>query len=99
MIDPHSNRHGRRLFRSSPSCLDRKGVDGRHSPAMTNCFAVPIGTAPDWRMKTVTTASPDVVNEFAPAGRLRAAINLSNIVLVQKDPATGAPRGITPELA
>jgi len=47
----------------------------------------------------VSPVPPEVVNEFAPTGKLRAALNLSNIVLVQKDPATGAPRGITPELA
>ena len=43
--------------------------------------------------------SPDVVKEFAPGGTLRAAINLGNTVLAQKDAATGAPKGITPELA
>ena len=43
--------------------------------------------------------SPDIVKSFAPTGTLRVAINLGNSVLAQKDPATGAPRGITPELA
>ena len=47
----------------------------------------------------MSTAPPDVVKDFAPTGKLRAALNLSNIVLVQKDPATGEPKGITPELA
>jgi polar amino acid transport system substrate-binding protein len=47
----------------------------------------------------VSTVPPDVVKDLAPTGKLRAAINLSNIVLVQRDPAGGAPRGITPELA
>ena len=47
----------------------------------------------------MTTAPSEIVREFAPTGALRAAINLSNIVLVQKDPASGALRGITPELA
>src|SRR5262245_40787411 len=43
--------------------------------------------------------SGDVLKEFAPTGTLRAALNLSNIVLVQKDERTGEPKGITPELA
>jgi polar amino acid transport system substrate-binding protein len=47
----------------------------------------------------VNPVSADAVKEFAPTGKLRAALNFSNIVLVQKDPATGEPRGITPELA
>jgi polar amino acid transport system substrate-binding protein len=37
--------------------------------------------------------------EIAPTGRLRASINLGNIVLAQTDPATGAPAGVTVELA
>jgi polar amino acid transport system substrate-binding protein len=39
------------------------------------------------------------VEDLAPTGRLRASINLGNIVLAQTDPATGAPAGVTPELA
>ena len=41
----------------------------------------------------------DIVQAFAPTGTLRVAINLGNSVLAQTDPATGAPRGVTPELA
>jgi polar amino acid transport system substrate-binding protein len=37
--------------------------------------------------------------ELAPHGKLRAAINFGNIVLAQKDPATGEPRGVSAELA
>jgi polar amino acid transport system substrate-binding protein len=40
-----------------------------------------------------------VVQQLAPTGKLRAAINLGNGVLAQKDAATGAPKGITPDLA
>jgi polar amino acid transport system substrate-binding protein len=47
----------------------------------------------------VTTVPPDVLTDFAPTGKLRAALNLSNIVLVQRDAATGEPMGITPEFA
>jgi polar amino acid transport system substrate-binding protein len=43
--------------------------------------------------------SPDVLNDLAPAGRLKAAINFGNPVLAQKDPATGGPRGISADLA
>jgi polar amino acid transport system substrate-binding protein len=42
---------------------------------------------------------PDVVKELAPTGALRVAINFGNIVLAQKDPVSGAPRGVTAELA
>jgi polar amino acid transport system substrate-binding protein len=41
----------------------------------------------------------DVITDLAPSGRLRAAINFGNPVLAQRDPATGAPRGVSVELA
>jgi polar amino acid transport system substrate-binding protein len=44
-------------------------------------------------------ASPDVLRELAPNGRLRAAINLGNIVLAQTDAASGSPVGVTVDLA
>src|SRR5665213_1807431 len=44
-------------------------------------------------------ALPDVVKDLAPTGKLRAAINVCNVVLVQKDAAGGEPRGITVDLA
>jgi polar amino acid transport system substrate-binding protein len=47
----------------------------------------------------VSSASPDVVKDLVPTGKLRAAINLGNIVLVQKDQATGELRGVTIDLA
>jgi polar amino acid transport system substrate-binding protein len=47
----------------------------------------------------MTIVSPDVLKDLAPTGKLRAAINLGNMVLAQKDPATGQPKGITPDLA
>jgi polar amino acid transport system substrate-binding protein len=55
--------------------------------------------APSQRGNIVSTVPADVLKDFAPTGKLRAAINMSNIVLVQKDSATGAPKGITPDLA
>ncbi|MGG5823184.1 transporter substrate-binding domain-containing protein [Falsiroseomonas sp. HW251] len=36
---------------------------------------------------------------LAPSGTLRVAINYGNPVLAQRDPATGAPRGVSAELA
>ncbi len=46
-----------------------------------------------------TPASPDVVAELAPHGRLRAAINFGNPVLASRDPATGEPAGISTDIA
>jgi polar amino acid transport system substrate-binding protein len=43
--------------------------------------------------------SPDVLKDLAPTGKVRAAINFGNMVLAQKDPKTGEPKGITPDLA
>ena len=43
--------------------------------------------------------SADVVKDLAPTGKVRAAINLGNPVLAQKDAATGEPRGVAPDLA
>jgi polar amino acid transport system substrate-binding protein len=43
--------------------------------------------------------APEVIRQFTPHGPLRAAINLGNSVLVQKDQATGDLQGVTPALA
>ena len=43
--------------------------------------------------------SEDVRREIAPSGTLRAAINFGNPVLAQKDPASGAPRGVSVDIA
>ncbi|QCI63544.1 ABC transporter substrate-binding protein [Phreatobacter stygius] len=42
---------------------------------------------------------PGVAAELAPTGRLRAAINFGNPVLAKRDPATGAPGGVSVALA
>ncbi len=47
----------------------------------------------------MSTVSPDIVKDLAPTGKLRVAINLGNIVLAQTDPATGAAKGVTVDLA
>jgi polar amino acid transport system substrate-binding protein len=41
----------------------------------------------------------DIVQNLAPTGKLRAAINFGNGVLAQKDPKTGEPRGISADLS
>jgi polar amino acid transport system substrate-binding protein len=46
-----------------------------------------------------SSAPPAVVADLAPKGRLRAAINFGNPVLAVRDPATGAPGGISVDLA
>jgi polar amino acid transport system substrate-binding protein len=46
----------------------------------------------------MSTLSPDVVKDLAPTGRLRAAINLGNSVLAQRD-ASGEIKGVTADLA
>jgi polar amino acid transport system substrate-binding protein len=45
------------------------------------------------------SAPADAVKDLAPTGKLRAAINLSNIVLAQHGPSGGDPVGVTPDLA
>ena len=47
----------------------------------------------------MSSVPADVVRDLAPTGKLRAAINLGNMVLAQKDPATGELRGVTVDLA
>jgi polar amino acid transport system substrate-binding protein len=43
--------------------------------------------------------APAEIAALAPTGALRAVINLGNAVLAGADPATGAPRGVTVDLA
>ena len=53
-------------------------------------------------LTTVHAAPPAVTgavrSELAPAGRLRAGMNLGNALFTQKDPATGALHGISVDL-
>jgi polar amino acid transport system substrate-binding protein len=46
-----------------------------------------------------TPASSTLVNEIAPSGKLRAAINFGNPILAVKDGATGEPRGVSVDLS
>ncbi len=41
----------------------------------------------------------DIVAAFTPTGALRASINLGNPILANTDPATGAPGGVSVDLA
>jgi polar amino acid transport system substrate-binding protein len=43
--------------------------------------------------------TPDVLKALAPDGKLRAALNYGNTVLVQRGETGGEPRGVTPALA
>ncbi|MDM0109187.1 ABC transporter substrate-binding protein [Variovorax sp. J22R24] len=45
------------------------------------------------------TSDPSLISKFAPTGKLRASINLGNPILANKDPATGAPTGVSVDLA
>ncbi|MBO0756030.1 MAG: ABC transporter substrate-binding protein [Bradyrhizobiaceae bacterium] len=47
----------------------------------------------------VSNIPSDVVKDLAPTGKLRVAINLGNMVLAQKDAATGELKGVTVDLA
>lgn len=44
-------------------------------------------------------ASPAVLADLAPTGKLRAAINLGNPILASKDSVTGALRGVSVDLS
>jgi polar amino acid transport system substrate-binding protein len=43
--------------------------------------------------------TPDIVEAFTPSGTLRAAINLGNPVLANRDPASGQAVGVSVDLA
>ena len=45
------------------------------------------------------TATHDILQAFAPTGKLRASINLGNPILANKHPQTGEPFGVSIDLA
>jgi polar amino acid transport system substrate-binding protein len=51
------------------------------------------------RNQIVDPVEPEIVQDLAPTGTLRAAINFGNTVLAQKDAATGEAGGVSIELA
>ena len=69
--------------------------------AMTIAFAAALSAfaANDVAHGQQAVAPAEVVKEFAPTGKLRAAINVGNVLYAQKDPKSGELRGITPDLA
>lgn len=66
---------------------------------MSRMTAAIAGAALLFGCATAPTVPPDAMADLAPGGKLRAAINFGNAVLVQKDPATGEAKGITVDLA
>jgi polar amino acid transport system substrate-binding protein len=50
-------------------------------------------------MTRSSAVAADVVAAFTPTGTLRASINLGNPILAGTDPATGAARGVSVDLA
>jgi polar amino acid transport system substrate-binding protein len=48
---------------------------------------------------TSPTSAPELVASFTPTGTLRASINLGNPILAGTDAATGAPKGVSVDLA
>jgi polar amino acid transport system substrate-binding protein len=79
--------------RKLTGCVVRSGLE------MWICSiqrTVPKSTIMNTPMRPV---SAEVVRSLAPAGTLRAALSLANPVLVQLDPATGVPSGISVDLA
>ena len=65
--------------------------------AISPGFAQNSGVPPQ-RGSVMSPVPPDVVKDLAPNGKLRAGINLGNIVLAQSD-ASGEPKGVTVDLA
>ena len=56
---------------------------------LAGAFAAHAQSAGDRSQGGSIVSTADVVRDIAPTGKLRAAINLGNMVLAQKDPATG----------
>src|SRR3981081_400287 len=91
----------------------RQGEDGMPKTAcagMTACAAAAViagalaahaqGTGDRLQGGSIVSTVPaEVVKDLAPTGKLRAAINLGNMVLAQKDAASGELGGVTVDLA
>jgi polar amino acid transport system substrate-binding protein len=77
-------------------CLEASVTNG---PIMKKVLACLILLSLSVSCAMANEAIPAIAKDLAPSGRLRAAINFGNPVLVQKDPATREPRGVSPDLA
>ena len=64
---------------------------------MRGLFAALFACVVAWPAAAQPALTPDVLKELTPTGKLRAALNFGNGVLVQGQ--YGSPRGITPDLA
>lgn len=67
----------------------------RRSAMAAACSLVPLAAGG----AAAQSAPAEIARLLAPGGTLRVAINFGNPVLAQRDPATGAPRGVSAELA
>src|SRR4051812_49125842 len=76
----------------SRSCESGAGLADSFS-FQTALMVPPLSHRVRWRMVF------DAVATFAPTGRLRAAINTGNAVLAREGASTGAPSGVSVDLA
>jgi polar amino acid transport system substrate-binding protein len=67
--------------------------------ALSVVLCMAIAGAADAATPAAATVAPEIVRELAPTGTLRAAINLGNAVMAQKDERSGKLGGVTVELA
>jgi polar amino acid transport system substrate-binding protein len=58
-----------------------------------------LGLAAPAVAQTVPPVTPQIAASLAPTGRLKVGINFGNVVIAQKDPTTGAPRGVAVDIA
>lgn len=70
-----------------------------HRIALSLFLCATVAGIADAAAPTVAKVTPEVVSELAPTGTLRAAINLGNSVMAQKDEPGGKLGGVTVELA
>ena len=76
--------------------LDRRSFLRAATAASIAAFgsSIPLLATPQ-----VFPAPESVVKALTPTGKLRAAVNLGNPILAGKDAATGAPAGVSVDLA
>jgi polar amino acid transport system substrate-binding protein len=65
----------------------------------TTSMGVPVHESTLLPANMTTTPTPAAMHDLAPTGAIRAAINLGNPVLAQRDAATGELRGVSVALA